>query len=147
MWCGGARETHWATCHDKVTPSKTKEFLKSPCFFRSYWYLFYLIKCPEKNIFFRSISVIFDFLPESFVEMVEDFHILFEEIVKNSLVLIREFCSLIMLDLGRRNIQIKNWVKFFVIYFFVKIFSSKLILKNRWNHLNPNLTSPYIALV
>ena len=31
-WCGGARETHWATCHDRVTPSKTKEFLKSPRF-------------------------------------------------------------------------------------------------------------------
>ena len=31
----GARETHLATCHNKVTPSKTKEFLKSLCFFRS----------------------------------------------------------------------------------------------------------------
>ena len=32
MWCGGARETHWATYHKRVTPSKTKEFLKSSCF-------------------------------------------------------------------------------------------------------------------
>ena len=39
VWCGGARETHWATCHNLVTPSKTKESLKSPCFFRSWWYL------------------------------------------------------------------------------------------------------------
>ena len=30
---GGTRETHWATCHNEVTRSKTKEFLKSPCFF------------------------------------------------------------------------------------------------------------------
>ena len=33
VWCDGARETHWATCHNIVTPSKTKEFLQSPCFF------------------------------------------------------------------------------------------------------------------
>ena len=32
VWCGGARETHWATCHKGVTPSKTKEFFKSPAF-------------------------------------------------------------------------------------------------------------------
>ena len=32
VWCGGARETHGATCHNGVTPSKTKEFLKFPCF-------------------------------------------------------------------------------------------------------------------
>ena len=32
---GVARETHWATCHNGETPSKTKEFLKPPCFFRS----------------------------------------------------------------------------------------------------------------
>ena len=32
VWCGGARETHLATCHNGVTSSKTKEFLKSPCF-------------------------------------------------------------------------------------------------------------------
>ena len=32
VWWGGARETHWATCHKGVTPSKTKEFLESPCF-------------------------------------------------------------------------------------------------------------------
>ena len=37
VWCDGTRETHWATCHDRVTPSKTKEFLKSPCFFRYKW--------------------------------------------------------------------------------------------------------------
>ena len=35
VWCGGARETHWATCNNEVTPRKTKEFLKSPCFFIS----------------------------------------------------------------------------------------------------------------
>ena len=32
VWYGGARETHWAECHNGVTPNKTKEFLKSPCF-------------------------------------------------------------------------------------------------------------------
>ena len=32
VWCGGARETHWATCYNEVTPSKTKEFLNSPFF-------------------------------------------------------------------------------------------------------------------
>ena len=35
VWCGGAREIHWATCHNRVTPSYTKEFLKSPRFLRS----------------------------------------------------------------------------------------------------------------
>ena len=30
MWFGGAREIHWATSHNQVTSSKTKEFLKSP---------------------------------------------------------------------------------------------------------------------
>ena len=30
--CGGARETHLATCHNGVTPIKTKEFLKSSFF-------------------------------------------------------------------------------------------------------------------
>ena len=34
-WSGGARETHWATCHNEVTPSKTQEFLDSSCFLRS----------------------------------------------------------------------------------------------------------------
>ena len=34
MWCGGARETYWAMCHIGVTPSETKEFFKSSCFFR-----------------------------------------------------------------------------------------------------------------
>ena len=29
VWCGGTRETHWATCHNEVTPRKTKEYLKS----------------------------------------------------------------------------------------------------------------------
>ena len=32
MWCGGARGTHWATCHNRVTPSKTKEFSNLPAF-------------------------------------------------------------------------------------------------------------------
>ena len=32
VWCGGARETHWATCHNGLTPSKTKEFFKSSRF-------------------------------------------------------------------------------------------------------------------
>ena len=27
---GGARETHWVTCHNGLTPKKIKEFLKSP---------------------------------------------------------------------------------------------------------------------
>ena len=35
VWCGGARETLWATCPNRVTPSKTKEFLKSSRFLRS----------------------------------------------------------------------------------------------------------------
>ena len=30
-----ARETHRATCHYEVTPSKTKVFLNSPCFLKS----------------------------------------------------------------------------------------------------------------
>ena len=44
--CGGTRETHWATCHNGVTLSKTKEFLKSPCFFRLMIWLFILIFFP-----------------------------------------------------------------------------------------------------
>ena len=32
VWCAGAQETHRATCHHGVTPSKTMEFLKSPRF-------------------------------------------------------------------------------------------------------------------
>ena len=39
VWCGGARETHWVTCHNRVTSSKTKESLKSSCFSRFLWYL------------------------------------------------------------------------------------------------------------
>ena len=35
VWCDGARETYWVTCRNGVTPCKTKEFLKSPWFFRS----------------------------------------------------------------------------------------------------------------
>ena len=35
MRCGGARETRWATCHNRLTPSGTKDFLQSPCFLRS----------------------------------------------------------------------------------------------------------------
>ena len=27
VWCGGARETQGATCHNEVTSKKTKEFL------------------------------------------------------------------------------------------------------------------------
>ena len=38
LWCGGARETHLAASHNSLTPSKTKKFLKSPCFLRSWWY-------------------------------------------------------------------------------------------------------------
>ena len=38
VWCGGAWETHWATYQNGVTPSKTKKFLKSPCFLRSSWF-------------------------------------------------------------------------------------------------------------
>ena len=34
---GGARESHWAMYHNRVTPHKTKEFLKSPHFFRFLW--------------------------------------------------------------------------------------------------------------
>ena len=41
FWCGGAQETHWATCHNGVTHSKTKEFLKSPRFFKSLWYIIF----------------------------------------------------------------------------------------------------------
>ena len=37
VWFCGARETHSTTCHNEVTPRKTREFLKSPCFFRSLW--------------------------------------------------------------------------------------------------------------
>ena len=32
VWCGGAPETHWATCHNAVSSNKTKKFLKSPVF-------------------------------------------------------------------------------------------------------------------
>ena len=38
VWCLGARETHWAMCHNEVTVSKTKQCLKSPCFSRFLWY-------------------------------------------------------------------------------------------------------------
>ena len=34
LWCGGARETYWATCHEGMTHSETKGFLKSS-FFKS----------------------------------------------------------------------------------------------------------------
>ena len=33
--CGGARETQWVKCHNGVTPTKTKEFLKYSSFFKS----------------------------------------------------------------------------------------------------------------
>ena len=32
LWCGGVQGTQGATCHNRVTPSETKEFFKSPCF-------------------------------------------------------------------------------------------------------------------
>ena len=32
VWCDGARETHSATCHNRETPSKTKESRKLSCF-------------------------------------------------------------------------------------------------------------------
>ena len=48
-WYGGARETHWATSHNRVTPSNTKEFSKSSRFFRSSWYrlnsVFWILLC------------------------------------------------------------------------------------------------------
>ena len=28
VWCGGARETHWTTCHNGVTSIKRKETLQ-----------------------------------------------------------------------------------------------------------------------
>ena len=34
--CGGARENPWATCHDRVTPSKTKKFSNLPAFLDLY---------------------------------------------------------------------------------------------------------------
>ena len=39
VWCGGARESHWATGHNRVTVSKTKQCFKSPCFSSSLWYI------------------------------------------------------------------------------------------------------------
>ena len=36
MWCGGARETHWATFHIRVTVIKTNQSLRSPCFLGPY---------------------------------------------------------------------------------------------------------------
>ena len=42
VWCGGAQETNWATCHNRVTPRKTKESLKSSRFYRSLWYNDYI---------------------------------------------------------------------------------------------------------
>ena len=35
VWCGGARETHCAACHNGVSPCKTNEIFKSPRFFKS----------------------------------------------------------------------------------------------------------------
>ena len=32
VWCGAARETHWATCSNGMTPRKTKEFHNPPVF-------------------------------------------------------------------------------------------------------------------
>ena len=53
--CGGARETHWPTCHNKVTPSKPKEFLKYPRFFRSSRYDI------QKFIIFYDVTFLFKF--------------------------------------------------------------------------------------
>ena len=35
-WCGGARETHWGTYHNRVTVSRAKQSLRSSCFSLSY---------------------------------------------------------------------------------------------------------------
>ena len=35
VWCDGARETHTATCHNRMTPCYPKELLKFPRFIRS----------------------------------------------------------------------------------------------------------------
>ena len=48
VWCGGAQETHWATCHNGVTPSETKEFLKSFRFV--IWYNLYLYGSKRKIV-------------------------------------------------------------------------------------------------
>ena len=57
VWCGGAREPHWATCHNGVTPSKTKEVLKYSCFLRSLRYHVSVRKLfiKNKNRFRREI--------------------------------------------------------------------------------------------
>ena len=38
VWCGGARDTHWVTFQNWLTVTKTKQSLRSSCFFRSLWY-------------------------------------------------------------------------------------------------------------
>ena len=59
MWCGGARETHWATCHNKVTVTKTKQSLKAPAFLSSYGMLI--------GVKINNIAVIFTFTKISYV--------------------------------------------------------------------------------
>ena len=39
VWCGGARGTHWATCHNGVTVSKTKQSNRSSYFSAALWYM------------------------------------------------------------------------------------------------------------
>ena len=62
VWCGGALETHWATCQYGVIVSKTKQSFKSSCFSRSLWYLFnfpLLLGCDvRKNISELLVNVI-----------------------------------------------------------------------------------------
>ena len=53
VWCGGARETHIATCHNGVTPSKSKEFLESPRFFGYLWFNICRIKFFAFTLLFR----------------------------------------------------------------------------------------------
>ena len=40
LWCGGARESDSVTCHNGASVSKTKQSLRSPCFSRSFLWIF-----------------------------------------------------------------------------------------------------------
>ena len=58
MWCAGARETPWTTCHNGVIVTKTKQSLRSPYFSRTLWYLkaitirsCFFLNCRAKSIF------------------------------------------------------------------------------------------------
>ena len=51
VWCGGARDTHSATCHDGVTPSKTKKFLKFPRSIKNELYFWLTIKMENLLIY------------------------------------------------------------------------------------------------